>query len=854
MRHQSASLPPNPSLIAILLVTRSSTGPRLVFHYPAVPFTSPPTLVRHAGTATDDSAADGDDWDTSSSEEEVTASGDDEDGNSRAGSGSRGSRVKSGRSRSTRDGLGSGDADEGSMDDDNNGDKRNGKNKKDGQEDVEWEKVLGFSAAGLSHLLSPPKDFNKRKFEVGIEQFVFLGAPMFQRDDGYWKKRRRHRKKESIAVWDSERSPHATNDQDMSGAQVLPPQEKKPWIDSELFNVPGFDAGYGHGAVSNAPSDFGGSGSTSTTPDEKEMAMFNVVFVMNPASLEHHLRVDEMYDFVVKRYAKALKDEQSQRNYVASEARIMTSLKDKAKEQKEHMVTLWPKILDASSLARSIAVVFDAISSNKIAHIDLEGLDMSFQIPAAISTPFAPTATEPQMPGLWLTTATLLDDDESDASLSPNAALLLLEDDDILLKEIESDGKELSGPLSIFIRSLTPTKSLLKLSQRHSMALKDVQFLARHLIYWRRARAIPPLHYRDTYVVSPNADMRALGAAIPAFAARFPMLPPLTKILTMLSGPPRQYRLFMPSPDHRPAYMDILAWLMRGGWVTQLRTFAWIRVSREVKATVAAKQNRESRQSIINVEVAGSTVQHTRDNSETSLLSSPTPQPHRSPDPSSIGHAHPSPLLSPYRYPAGPGSDTGSTSSSRTTVPALSMLSPVQRPESRLLHRPSPLHMNQSASPSEQDGSVLSLSPSTVHRTSHSNTDGDANAPLIDSVNLKSENPVDYEPSLIHSPQRATNEESAWIEYIGSLIPDLFPDNLSPLGNTPNNSLGKKNGVTTPDTGPKARELWPVLLKYFDGRSAMEEISAREGVKKRKVREVWAKLVREGILLSVRHW
>ena len=131
----------------------------------------------------------------------------------------------------------------------------------------------------------------------------------------------------------------------------------------------------------------------------------------------------------------------------------------------------------------------------------------------------------------------------------------------------------------------------------------------------------------------------------------------------------------------------------------------------------------------------------------------------------------------------------------------------------------------------------------------------------MDSVNLKSEDPEDYETSLIHSPQRATNEESAWIEYIGSLISDLFPSSSSSdhaqQPSTPTTKPNGANGVgtTTPaDSGPSARELWPVLLKYFDGRYALEEISAREGVKKKRVREVWGRLVREGILVTVRHW
>jgi hypothetical protein len=86
-------------------------------------------------------------------------------------------------------------------------------------------------------------------------------------------------------------------------------------------------------------------------------------------------------------------------------------------------------------------------------------------------------------------------------------------------------------------------------------------------------------------------------------------------------------------------------------------------------------------------------------------------------------------------------------------------------------------------------------------------------------------------------------------------VGDLFPEQPSTPGkHAHDHNKSGANGATTPETGPSPREMWPVLLKYFDGRYALEEISAREGLKKRKIREVWARLVREGILVTVRHW
>lgn len=96
------------------------------------------------------------------------------------------------------------------------------------------------------------------------------------------------------------------------------------------------------------------------------------------------------------------------------------------------------------------------------------------------------------------------------------------------------------------------------------------------------ARAIPPLHARDTYIMSPNADNHALPTASAAWAQKFPLAPSLPHFLAKLSSTPRPYKVNIPSKDHRATYFDMLAWLIRYGWVTQLRSFAWVIVWPEI--------------------------------------------------------------------------------------------------------------------------------------------------------------------------------------------------------------------------------------------------------------------------------
>ncbi|KAE9985665.1 hypothetical protein EG328_007079 [Venturia inaequalis] len=839
MAPPSASLPPNPCLVAILLVTKNRAGTRLVFHYPPKPSSAPASKKRDpnwygpTGNHTDDSDSADSDW--SSGSDVGGHSDEDEDSrSSKAGSKSsnktsatRGSgkheaagSIRSSKARSAPGGARE-ELDERVLEDDavNHGDGGNHDDTVDGklkeQLRGDWEHILGFPAESLSTLLTPGRIFNKRKFEVSLDRLVFVGAPIFRREDGRWVKRTRRQKKSGLEVVDEDGSnaPSNGHDQDEPSISFSPTTSIV-----DLHEVPGFESGYGHSTMSGAASDVGSEAkSTSSAGTDGDMTMFNVVFVLNPPQLEHHLRVDEMYNYVARKLAVRLKERQADTNFVSKEALLIQSLKEKGQESRAPVTSLWQKIMSTSVLATALAEVYDKISTNQIAHINLgAGAEPSFQIMQAVSTQVIPSATEPQMPGLWLTTATVIDDDDAETDMSPHSALLLLEDDDSLLREVEAEADKASELLSFIIRHLTPTKSLLKLSQMHSHAvnLNDVQLVARHLITWRRARAIHPLRGRDTYVVSPNANMAALDKAIPAFEKLFPTpLPSLPKILNTLSQSPKPYNHWMPSPDHKEKYMEILAWLMRGGWVTQLRTFGWIKVKPETKAAVADKMNGEAAESkashVEGLDTLSDGGSRTRSTSRQAFL--------RSPETRAITSDWNGGLSPYFSGSARPPSDAGSATSSRTAIPSImASFSPLQRPESRTFHRASPLHINQSASPSSDE---LSTNGSQILITSPSDSHNG------DQAEMMSIDPADYDSSLIHSPQKANSLLSRYIEHIGAGFTDA-----------------------------ELKELWPLLLKYFDGRHALEEIPAREGLKKKRVERILKLLSTAGILITVKHW
>ncbi|KAI4101779.1 MAG: hypothetical protein L6R37_004756 [Teloschistes peruensis] len=570
-------LPPNPCLLGILLVVKVNSGPKIVFHYPPKPGEDNSHFTRYlaAQQREQEGSSSTDDNSTSSHEEVVD-------------------NIKTNESK-TGDNTPELDVEEtGSISPDKNPIFSNQYLK------PKWNDVFGLPSYGLARLLTPPPTLHKKRFELSIDDKVFVGHPVFAGEGDEWEKKKAARKakarksttedgsvaaqdvasaSEGVSTVDLAQSNEKLEDHDKHPIELEEHKEDLP-VNKDESNVPNGQQPLTEGAQAKAKK-------------KKILNMFHVVFVLNPPPLEYHLRVKELYDHVIKKFSKALKLEQARSNYVVREISAMSmayqSMK-KAQRVEQPLAPLYHQYLSQSPLAKAIAVLYDNISASRIALVNLTpSSSLWFQTPVPTSISVLPGPLSPQMPGLWLTTAASLpaDDDVNMTSsqLASHFTLLLLYDLPTILSDINGTTSPISEPLTHYLRVSKPTKSFLQISQASGIPLPDIQFLASHLIYRRKARAIPPLHQRDTYIVSPNADMSKVVSATSKFAKVFPALPPLPKILNLLSTP-RAYVTLIPSKDHKEAFMNILGWLMRDGWVTQLRTFAWVRVPGHVKAIV----------------------------------------------------------------------------------------------------------------------------------------------------------------------------------------------------------------------------------------------------------------------------
>ncbi|KAI1000443.1 Nitrogen permease regulator 3 [Podosphaera aphanis] len=525
-------------LVAIALVIRSRDGPRFVFHYPAQPSADISSEDQLFGT------------DLQSSKLDISQLSDDNDSDPEEG-------MRNTLNRTFLHDEISDDYNEIRF---NYSHLHNWRLNIDdhyetaaGTHIVPWEHLFEFSTTDLESILTPSKAYHKKKFELTLDPLCFISFPIHIREDGLWKKKPKRGKKQNESISNIHQNESTSGNIDAAS----------PKFEDENFK----------------------------DNDDGGMTMFNIVFILDVPKYNLREKAEEMYDHVAKRLNWALMEAQASTNYVWNESEMILAMKEKAREDRRPMSWLWREILLTSTLASAMKEIFDSISCNKIATFQLGTLpDLSLQIPVPCFLTSLPSPREKGAPGLLAISASPLADDDDNydqPKLNKHFALLLLDNESKIVSEMLADNNKLSAVLIECIRLCKPTVSFAQIAQAHSVGLSSLLTLASHLIIYRRAMAIPPLHSRNTYIVSPNCDSRNLPRAGVAWRKAFPFAPNLQNFLAALSTTPRPYKTFAPSRDHRPTYLEMLAWLIRGGWVTQLRTFAWIQVWPEIQYEIS---------------------------------------------------------------------------------------------------------------------------------------------------------------------------------------------------------------------------------------------------------------------------
>lgn len=434
------------------------------------------------------------------------------------------------------------------------------------------EKLFTFDIDFISDLATPPKALCNNRFEVTVEDMVFLGLPIRIGDDGNWRAvnkkqttrksvstRNRSSRRESLRSDDIKKTKsHDTNDDD----------------DNEYEND-------SDDVKSKTISDCG-------------MYQFNLVFVMNPPVVECNHRVDEMFHYIVSRLSLLLRYEQQNNNYIWQESQKIMKLK----EELIHLPisTQWDQIIERTSLGKLISQTYESVSKSEILNVEVNGRMRSFQIPIKTVFSSLPSRTLEIPKGSTLSSLSpfnQLNSIESTAHLDMNDdtmghfALILLDDVESIIKDIRVDKESV---FASFIRMIRPSESLLKLSVLSGLGIQEVKLFANHLVYWRRAKAVLPVSSRNTYIVSPMAPIKQLYDDAVRFNRHFPNLPPLSTFLAMISdmsnSKPKPISVLIPTRDHRDLYLDAITWLLKYGYLIQLCSFFYLKITKKIKLEV----------------------------------------------------------------------------------------------------------------------------------------------------------------------------------------------------------------------------------------------------------------------------
>lgn len=455
--------------------------------------------------------------------------------------------------------------------------------------------IFGIEQDYLIEMLCPPKEMCNSRFEINIDNYIYLGLPIHCYENGTW--RRKHK---SATNTTKHRSEDGNDDNDYS-------------------------------------QDLNESGVLERSNEAlSSMNMFHLVFIMKPPVIESNYRIDEMYHYVISRLSLVLRHEQLKHDYIWSQTKLISKLKEDFRGQAQsgpQSQNLTTYLVEKSNLSKLMFECYQSISNSEIANLSINNKLRSFQIPIKTEFHSIPESTVPYLPGSHLSSTvsmigktglinvgettrygmtntmsmimggTIADDTDGDfKSINDEdtdataddiiyLALLLLDDPETIIRDIKAEPDLI---LASFIRMIRPTESLLKLNHKlnNLMALEisQIKSFAFHLIYWRRARVIPPLNTRSVYIVSPMAPITInMYNDITVFKQNFPSMPSLSQFLKLLSSPtkkPKQFSTIIPSKDHKEMYLSALGWLIRYGYVTQLHTFIWLKVSKRVKIKV----------------------------------------------------------------------------------------------------------------------------------------------------------------------------------------------------------------------------------------------------------------------------
>ncbi|GAA5989399.1 hypothetical protein JCM10908_001295 [Rhodotorula pacifica] len=615
------------SLLALLLVAKSSAGAQLVYAYPphprAVPRTHKPVYFGRRKTVLHSV------YNSSSS---------------------------------------SSDADSDSEDDDDDGEYRGPDSKT----------FLGFPDPVLAALLSPSRELCDQPFELVVDHLAFVGHPVWlgdedggrdapgggggggnggavnrnevdnedeDGDDDTETRGRSRRPRSSLdrtANAESETDTAGEGDDSSPGARdatVGPPTSRTASAPPRPMLIPDRtgDSPRRPDLVSRSHSSttttlHPGSSIVSSQHSQSSLASlgrltsFNLLCVVDTppdSHLSSHL--EGYYKDLVLPVTANMKALEKRDHWLGKEAAKLRRAREAALEKDTPWDDFLATLPAKSSLAGAISQLYTSLKRNELAEVHFGPLPVQILLRGElpVEDDFDPDEREkflvagPDHPDL-------ASPDRQDRSLSPGGhayakhhqaaplfsrmrrrppvkfepweSLLLLEDARILQRDVLEDSL-----LWRFLDICRPTLTFAEYETLLDMEAEEhlLNDLVDHLVHWNKARVIDLVSLKGTYITSPSFEPKKLAKLSATFREEFPTLPSLPRLLSHLI-PNEPFSAIIPS-SQRPPYLNALIWLLRNEVVAKQRTYVRIVAGESLKRATTARWDRVALQSGISL-------------------------------------------------------------------------------------------------------------------------------------------------------------------------------------------------------------------------------------------------------------
>ncbi|KAI6147032.1 nitrogen permease regulator of amino acid transport activity 3-domain-containing protein [Pisolithus thermaeus] len=452
----------------------------------------------------------------------------------------------------------------------------------------EYHRIFDYSTQFLAGMLCPKTSLCHQKFDLVIDNLLFIGHPVCIEDGGHWQFKR---------------------DKSSSGSRGR--------------------SSVNHESMDDIKSDTSIRAYSPTGKNENSwLHMFHFVLVLDlpdPSSSASG-NISKYFDTIYKQIAftitAVLFQEQVLSNFVELECDVLGSLEAEYIAKGEPFSAFMSQALQISSVASAMKALFDAIKSSTMAYITLNDIPLELQLP-----PFLDHLLHGEEEHELDFVDHQEDEDEARVwgcdlslgwrlpSLAPWKSLLLLEGDQELdpyinLRgpHVRPDEREHAEGLIRFLETASVTLSLSDMANLLEWDLEtQIYPTVRWLVHHRRAKVVDTIHLglKTIFTIPPifDAPLSTLSAE---FKRDFPQpeIPPLPSLLASISeASSRQsdnhfFAVVVRSKELIPLYHEVVIWLLKRDMLYTLHLRIRIVATAELKARVRRAHERKLERSM----------------------------------------------------------------------------------------------------------------------------------------------------------------------------------------------------------------------------------------------------------------